>query len=79
MPRIDEMYAFIAEDTGPDDEGIVGFTVGNNWIPMVGGDMARIESLKPIAALVSARTGQKIKIVKFTNREEIEEICPNID
>ncbi len=24
MPRIEEMYAFVAEDSDPDDEGIVG-------------------------------------------------------
>ncbi len=24
MPRIEEMYAFVAEDTGPDDEGVIG-------------------------------------------------------
>ncbi|GAH83034.1 unnamed protein product, partial [marine sediment metagenome] len=49
MPRIEEMYAFVAEDTGPDDEGVVGVNTGCGWMPLVGADMARVESLKPIA------------------------------
>lgn len=24
MPRIEEMYAFVVEDTGPNDEGVIG-------------------------------------------------------
>lgn len=47
MPRIEEMYAFVAEDSGPDDEGVVGMATKSGWMPLVGADMARVESLKP--------------------------------
>jgi len=35
MPRIDEMYAFIA-DEGGGDEGITAFMGPHGWMPMVG-------------------------------------------
>jgi len=72
MPRIEGMYAFVAEESGPDDEGIVGMATGSGWMPLVGGDMARIESLKPIARGIAAQTGKKIKLLHFTHREELE-------
>lgn len=57
MPRIEEMYAFVTEDSGPDDEGIVGMSTESGWMPLVGADMARVESLKPIARNIGAATG----------------------
>lgn len=71
MPRIEEMYAFVAEDSGPEDEGLVGMATSSGWMPLVGADMARVESLKPIAKNISARTGKKIKILHFTQREDL--------
>ncbi|MBA7670703.1 hypothetical protein ES703_78850 [subsurface metagenome] len=72
MPRIEEMYAFVAEDSGPDDEGVVAMSAGAVMLPLVGADMARVESLKPIARDIAAQTGKKIKLLHFTHREEIE-------
>lgn len=71
MPRIEEMYAFVAEDSGPDDEGLIGMNTGSGWMPLVGADMARVESLKPIAREIAEATGKKIKILHFTQREEL--------
>ena len=74
MPRIKEMFAFVAEDSGPDDEGITAMLVGHAWIPMVGADMARVDSLRPIAAKIARRTGKPVKLLRFTNREDLEVI-----
>lgn len=74
MPRIDELYAFVAEDTGPNDEGIVGMGIGNVMLPLIGADMARAESLKPIARSISAKTGKKVKLLRFTCREELGDV-----
>ncbi|TET42665.1 MAG: hypothetical protein E3J66_03215 [Dehalococcoidia bacterium] len=71
MPRIEEMYAFVAEDSGPDDEGVVGFMADTGWMPMVGADMDRVESLKPIAEHIARTTSKRIKLLRFTNREEL--------
>jgi len=74
MPRIEEMYAFVAEDSGPDDEGIVGMNTGASWMPLVGADMARVESLKPIARMIATETGVKIKLIHFTHREDLGDV-----
>lgn len=72
MPKITEMFAFIAEDTGPDDEGVAAFNVGEAWYPMVGADWDRVDILKDIAKGIALRTGKELKLVRFTTREEIE-------
>lgn len=74
MPRIESMYAFVTEDEGPDDEGVIGFMANTGWMPMVGADMARVKSLKPIAQGIARTTGKKVKLLHFTNREELETI-----
>lgn len=76
MPKIETMYAFVSEDNGPDDEGIIAMKVGNQWMPMVGSDMARVESMKPIAVGLSNALGKRIKIIKFDRRTEAEVIEP---
>lgn len=74
MPRIEEMYAFVAEESGPDDEGVVAMKTELGWMPLVGADMARVESLKPIAKGIARGTGKRIKLLRFTNRDELEVI-----
>ena len=74
MPRIEEMFAFVAEDSGPDDEGIVGMNTGAGWMPLVGADMARVESLRPIARTIAAETEVRIKLLRFTQREDLGDI-----
>ncbi|KKM15091.1 hypothetical protein LCGC14_1699510 [marine sediment metagenome] len=74
MPRIEEMYAFVAEESGPDDEGIISLRAGRHWMPLVGADMARVESLKPIAKRIGVASGKKIKLIHFSNREDLGEV-----
>ncbi len=74
MPRIEEMYAFVAEDTGPDDEGVVAMSLGNVLLPLVGADMARVESLRPIAKDISEKTGKKVRLLRFTQREDLGDV-----
>ncbi len=76
MPKITEIYAFIAEDKGPEDEGLAAFLSGMNWMPMVGGDMNRIESLRAMAQHLANYSKKPIRLCKFTQRAEIEVIKP---
>jgi hypothetical protein len=76
MPKIEEMYAFVAEENGPEDEGIIGLSAGKWILPLVGADMDRVTALRPYAQDIANRTGKKIKLIHFTNRVEMEEICP---
>lgn len=70
---IDNIYAFVAtEDDG--SEGITGFQHNNTWMPMVCADVARLESLRPIAHQIAKQTGKPIKLIHFSVRTEVETI-----
>ena len=81
MPKIDRLFAFVAEDNGPDDEGIMGMRIPGTgeWMPLIGADIARVESLRPIAENISRLTGKPHKVLVFETRREIptEEPCPS--
>ena len=74
MPKIKEMFAFVAENEGPDDEGIIGALVGTVMLPLVGADEATINRLKPIAKRVAEQSGKKIKLLRFTHREDLGDV-----
>lgn len=74
MPKITEMFAFIAEDGRPDNEGVIAQKIGDTWMPMIGADMARIDDIRPHAQALARQFGMKIKLVKFTTRTDVEEI-----
>lgn len=46
-------------------------------MPLIAADKNRLEALWPIAEDLARFTKNKIKLVKFTNREEVEEF-PNV-
>lgn len=72
--RIDELYAFIAQDT--DGEGLPAFMHNGMMLPMVCADKARVDSLRAIAAEMVLQSGNKITLCRFSVREEIEVIEP---
>lgn len=69
--RIDEVFLFVADEgTG---EGVVAFqTPDGKWMPLVAADSARLASLRPLALAISAKTGQPIKLLRFTTRTQVE-------
>jgi len=70
MKKITEFFVFIAEDE--QGEEILGIRVGENWLPLVGEDLERMESLKPIAQSIVEGLPVKVKLFRFSEREEIE-------
>jgi len=82
LPKITEMFAFIQSDKDPDDEGVTAwnfydvFKDENNWMPLMGADMKRVESLKPIAQQIADKTRKPVQLVKFTCRTDLETINP---
>lgn len=73
MPKIDEMYAFCAEQ-GPDDEGVIAIQDNQGmWIPLTGADMSRIESLRADAQMAGWRTGCRVVLKRFklVSEEEV--------
>jgi hypothetical protein len=73
--RIDEIYAFISSDeTG---EGVVAMTLADgSTIPMIGADMARVNDLRKVAQQIADVMHIRIKLIKLSVREEVEEIAP---
>ena len=74
MPKIETIYAFIATEKEPDDEGIVAMRIGGNWIPLVAADEERVDSLRPIAQNIAKITRKKITLAEFKVREDVEVI-----
>jgi|SRR6266849_5113092 len=76
--HIDEIFMFISVDDDG-NEGVCAFQTASGMMPMIGADLDRIESLRPIAkqlAGIQEYTGKKIRLVKFKVREEMEIIEP---
>ena len=74
MPKIKELFAFISIDEDPEDEGIIAAKFGDVWMPLVGADQKRIDSLRAIAKQIAKATGKYVILAKFTHREDVETI-----
>ena len=73
--RIDTVHAFIVLDHDG-TEGIPAINVDGTMMPLVAADAARVESLRPIAQLMADAQGVTIRLVRFSVREEVEELRP---
>lgn len=71
--RIEAIHAFIAVD-GDDEEGIIGQRMGDSWLPFIAADIQRLEQLRPIAEAIAEATGQEVRLVRFSVREDLEVI-----
>lgn len=72
---IGAVHAFIVVDPEDGDEGIPAFVgPGGMWMPMVAADEDRVRSLRPMAEKVARETGQTVKFVRFSVREDLETI-----
>ena len=69
--KIEKIYAFVAENE--DGEGVMAFKSNNGWMPMVGADFKRIDSLLPIAQELSKASGKEFRILQFDNRTDATE------
>lgn len=73
--HIDEMFAFIS--VSDEGEGVISFPGPFGWIPLVGADMARVDVLRTQAQIVADAENWEVRLIKFTNREELEVIRPS--
>lgn len=74
---IEHMYAYVSIDAMDGSEGIIGFRTREGWMPMVGADLARMESLRDRAELAAQETNQTVRLVRFSVREVLEVFEPN--
>jgi hypothetical protein len=68
---ITEIWAWICEDT-PGSEGLPGASIGGTFMPLIGSDRQRVESMRDFAVAVRIGTGRPVKLVRFTQREDVE-------
>jgi hypothetical protein len=73
-PDIQELFAFISDDNG---EGVAAYLGPDGiWMPMVGADQARVDSLRPMAQELAKMSGVKVTLARFSTRENIEDFEP---
>jgi len=74
QPQLNQIWAIVSVDEG--GEGIVAAPTmqGVLTIPLITGEERLLDSMKAMARSVSAVTGKKMRLVKFSQREVVEEI-----
>ncbi len=84
MGRINELWAYVAEDTGPDDEGVVtaparlpGPFHQHVPMPLMGGDPERMASMRVAAQEIADGIGKPVKLLMFSVRHEVETLVPH--
>ena len=76
MPKITEMFVF-AMDQADGGEGIPAFSRPDGlMIPLVGADLARVTSLRTVAQEFATMAKSRVRLLKFTVREELEVFEP---
>lgn len=75
MPLITQMFAWVIEET-PGDEGVPAFMMGGMWFPLMGADIARMESVREKAQEIATMKGKPVRLLKFTHMEEVEVLKP---
>lgn len=62
--KITELYAYVSADEG--GEGIIGAPIQGVMTPLIGADLDRMKSLRPVAKALAKQFGVKIKFMRFT-------------
>jgi hypothetical protein len=72
--RIKELHAIVGIDPNDDEEGIPAVETPGGMLPLIASDAVRLDQLKRLAQKIANQTKQNFKVVKFSAREDIEEI-----
>ncbi len=72
LQQIDAIYAVIADNE--EGEGVVGASIGGMQLPLIAADETRLKNILPLARQIAKTTGKRLRLVKFTNREIVEDI-----
>lgn len=78
MPRIEHLYAYVIADKDEDDEGIPAILSDTGlWMPLVGADKMRTDSIRFQAQLLANDFKKPIKLIRSTGIEIVEVIQPD--
>lgn len=73
---IKKLFAFVVVDEDG-DEGLCAMQTSEGWVPLVGSDIARVDYLRPAAAICAKQSGKVVHLRRFTNMEIVDVIHPN--
>ena len=76
--HISEIWAFLSEHD-ENDEGIIGMMMGDQWVPFIAADETRLKELRGHAQAIADFTGKPIVLTKFSVREDMERLEPNVE
>lgn len=66
--KITEIFAFVSKDKNG-NEGIMGAMMNNGtWMPLIGADQERVDSLIPVADKIKQITGMDYEIRYFIQK-----------
>lgn len=71
--KITELYAFVgSEAKTPEDEGVMAIRLqSGEWLPLVGADLTRVRTLRPVADAIVERTKGKYRVLRFQLAGEV--------
>jgi len=72
--KVNQIYAYFSVNQDDDIEGLACFFNDDALIPMIAADKHRLDELTLIAHDMVEKEGLALRLVKFTNREEIKTI-----
>lgn len=76
LEKITEVFVYASSDK--DGEGVIAQTIdtpdGMMMMPFICADRDRMESLRPMAERIARESGKKIKLIRLSVREELEDI-----
>jgi hypothetical protein len=74
LPQIDQIWMVVSVDPNDANEGVCAAIVGGVMMPLIAADPKRLDQIVSLATDVKRKTGMRLKLVKFSQREEIAEI-----
>ncbi len=74
LRHIDSVWAFLSTDEGGNEVAMGCDIVGIGWVALIAADEERLASLRPIAKQLAREERLKVRLVKFTTREDLETI-----
>jgi hypothetical protein len=72
--QVEEIYAFLATNPDTGEEGIIGGMIGPVWQPLLTFNKVHALEIRRTAIDIAKKIGWECKLVKFTTREEIEQL-----
>lgn len=78
--HVEEMYAFLAVDEEDQTEGICSMYMGpqQGHMPLIGADLARVESLREMAEFIGKEAGLEIRLVRYSTRTDVQTLRDGI-